>query len=380
MKIHGTDPKLDAPVVQLLPDLSSYDNLQNEGTPMIISLGILARNEAGTIESLFSGLMEQTLLTDAGRLGWIVEVICVPNGCTDQTAKVAERSMAEMCGQLGPAVRGRVEPLAEAGKANAWNRFTHELSSAQASLLVLLDADIRFVERDTLIRLVRLLEEQPDADVSTPMPIKDIASRQHKGLMVRALLTISHVAQAGPNAICGQLYAARAPVLRQVWMPRELLVEDGFLRAMIVTDRFTKQDDPSRIRRDPDATYVFDAYTSLRDLFHHERRLVMGTAMNSYLFGMLWSLGDGVDAGQWIRKRDTEDATWFSTQWASHARAHRWLMPAKAWRHRLDNLRNLPLMQRIRSAPVVVAASLFTLLVHIAANRRLKRQAILEAW
>ena len=95
---------------------------------------------------------------------------------------------------------------------------------------------------------------------------------------------------------------------------------------------------------------------------------------------MLWSLGDGVDAGQWIRQRDTEDATWFATQWASHARAHRWLMPAKAWRHRLDNLRNLPLMQRIRSAPVVVAASLFTLLVHIAANRRLKRQAILEAW
>ena len=120
--------------------------------------------------------MEQTLLTDAGRMGWIVEVICVPNGCTDQTAKVAERSMADMCGQLRPAVRGRVEPRAEAGKANAWNRFTHELSSAQASLLVLLDADIRFVERDALMRLVRLLEEQPDADVSTPMPIKDIAS------------------------------------------------------------------------------------------------------------------------------------------------------------------------------------------------------------
>ena len=45
VKIHGTDPKLNAPVVQLLPDLSSYDNLQNEGTLMIISLGILARNE-----------------------------------------------------------------------------------------------------------------------------------------------------------------------------------------------------------------------------------------------------------------------------------------------------------------------------------------------
>ena len=50
------------------------------------------------------------------------------------------------------AVRGRVEPRAEAGKANAWNRFTYELPSAQASRLCCSSPTSALSSADALMR------------------------------------------------------------------------------------------------------------------------------------------------------------------------------------------------------------------------------------
>ena len=70
------------------------------------------------------------------------EVIIVPNGCTDNTAAIAKQLVDDHRAVWSNRGSAKVVELTAAGKANAWNRFVHELSSPLASVIVLMDADI----------------------------------------------------------------------------------------------------------------------------------------------------------------------------------------------------------------------------------------------
>ncbi len=270
---------------------------------MKICLGVLAHNEETNIAATLGDLIKQDLWRCPEHHPGLLVVV---NGSTDRTADLARQILS------GSGISHEVVELTVAGKANAWNRFVHELSPADADVLILADADIRLPQSDALRRLVQALTEHPEAFAAVDQPVKDIALHTDQGLRGRLSVAASALANSGPISLCGQLYAARATPLRRIFLPEPMLVEDGFIRAMLLTEGFSKPEDIGRLVRAEGVYHIFEAEMRATTVFRHEKRILIGTVSNLLLFDQARALaGDGVAVGDWLRARTQEDPDWF---------------------------------------------------------------------
>jgi glycosyltransferase involved in cell wall biosynthesis len=133
-----------------------------------ISIGILAHNEEPRITKTLETLFVQDVFKK-----YSCEIVIVANGCTDGTAAAARRSTQDHQAVWSTLGSARVEELAVAGKSNAWNHFVHEFSSPQASVLVLMDADIELVKPNTISSMIATLKSNSQAVVCVDRPVKD---------------------------------------------------------------------------------------------------------------------------------------------------------------------------------------------------------------
>ena len=350
---------------------------------MIISIGILAWNEEECIAGTLQSLLEQSLirgLTPGGPVR--VEVIVVPNGCTDTTAEKAALALRAGAETLpGDHFTWRVESVAEPGKVNAWNLYVHRFSRPDADLIFLMDADIRYDHVDTLASMVEALNRHPDASVAVDLPVKHVATKTRKSLLDRISLAVSGMTQAAPGQLTGQLYCARGPLLRRVHMPLGLLVEDGFLKQMLCTDLMRGPCDNNRVVRAPEASHVFEAYTSVKDVFLNQRRQQIGHAVYTYLRDYLRDRVGEQDAGQIIAENNARDPDWFRALIRERvARGGAWVMYPGAFAVRWRRLRNLPPLRALLRLPVATAAFLMDVAVLVAANRRLRGGQLAGVW
>lgn len=350
---------------------------------MIISIGILAWNEEECIGITLRSLLEQSLIRKLSPTGdRRVEVIVVPNGCSDATAERAVAALQQ--GSLSLPEGGlswRVETVAEPGKVNAWNLFVHRFSHPQADYICLMDADILLGHPDTLANMVRALEEDDHAAVAVDLPCKHIATKARKSLADRLSLAVSGMTQAAPGQLTGQLYCARGPVLRRVHMPLGLLVEDGFLKQMLCTDLMRKPCDNSRVVRAPEATHVFEAYTGVKDVFLNQRRQQIGHAVYTYLRDYLRERVGEKDAGQIIAENHACDPDWFRALIRERVQQGGWwVMYPGAFSVRWRRLRALSPWQAVVRLPVALAAFLLDGVVLVAANRRLRSGQLAGVW
>src|SRR3954465_16072161 len=130
---------------------------------IVVSIGILARNEETRLGACLAGLFQQTLFPELEKRGERAEIWCVANACTDDTAAVAERFFHEASATHphAAAFLANAVSVRTPGKINAWNLFVHEISATESHCLILMDADIRLGEAETLWNLFRGLEENP---------------------------------------------------------------------------------------------------------------------------------------------------------------------------------------------------------------------------
>lgn len=279
---------------------------------MRVSIGIFAHNEQGHIGRLLESLTSQDLLKITAERGDFVEIITVANGCRDATAQEAEEASG-FIRLTHPSISTRTELIAESGKSNAWNTYVHRFSDPLADFLIFMDADITLVGASTLRLLVDALAHHPEAKISVDVILKDIAFKRNQSLRDRISLAATELNQAGPAKLAGSLYCGRASVLREIWMPKGLLVEDGFLKAMVATQNFTNSEDPHALIQAQGAAHTFEAVTNLRALFKHEVRLLVGTWMNVVLFAYLRKVGNGgiKTAGALICEWNEKSPDWF---------------------------------------------------------------------
>ena len=350
---------------------------------MIISIGILAWNEESSIGAALQSLLEQTLIRElADHAEDRLEVVVVPNGCSDRTDEKAAEALRTGAATL-PAERfsWRVESLREAGKVNAWNQFVHQFSNQAADYVFLMDADISFTHPDTLKNMVLALIKTPKAEASTDLPQKHILFKSRKTLGDRLSLAIGQITQKAPAQLTGQLYCARGPMLRRIHMPLGLMVEDGFLKHMICTNLFTQKPDNKRIIRAPDASHVFEAYFRTIDIFHNQRRQQIGHCIYTYLRDYIKRFPRGKDAGELIAENNARDPEWFR-----HVIRERvqqggwWVIYPGALGVRFKRLRNLSAGQAVLRFPVAVVAFLMDVVVLVAANRRLRSGQLAGVW
>lgn len=341
-----------------------------------LSIGILAHNESPRLEATLKSLFGQGLFAGTHDC----EVVVVPNGCTDDTAGMARRLLTG----APPSVRmtWAVHEVSKPGKSNAWNLYVHEMARKDADYLFLMDADIRLIEEDTLGNMVDTLEREPEAWVAIDTPIKDIQLKEKKTLGDWLSLKVSGAPP--PDAICGQLYCGRAAFLREVWMPEGLPVEDGFLRAIVDTDNFTGPEGGAgrRIRVAAQATHVFEALTDLRSLLRHEKRLVIGTAINALIFGHLWSnCAPDRPAGTVVAKLNAERPGWVQDLVDERLKSGRWWLPStsETWR-RLAKLRGLSLSKAAAHLPVACVATVLDLIIYTQASVDFQRGRGVGFW
>ncbi|HYF13592.1 MAG TPA: glycosyltransferase [Phycisphaerales bacterium] len=342
---------------------------------MKISIGMLAYNEAQRIDSTIRCVFAQTLLREPPE-GAGVELVIVPNGCKDATAEIARASVARELAALGPGTRvtARVEELPKPGKSNAWNEYVHRLSDQSADLVFLLDSDITFNHERCLRMVLDKLLAHPEAHCAVGRPLKDAAFKEKKSLLDRLSLLASRSSADGPATIAGSMYVVRGPFIRRVWMPAGLLTEDGFIRAMIITDLFTRKDNPSRIVREERASQIFEAVRSPVGVFKHSKRLLVGARINACVYDKLWNLPAGEDAGSYCKRMQDADPDWLKNVVRERTGGRGWwvMQPGLLFK-RLNALKYKPAVRAVLHAPVALAIFPFDLAVLIAANNAVRR-------
>ncbi len=347
---------------------------------MKISAGILAWNEEGSIGAAIASLAGQTLLAkvDGGSVG--LEIVVVPNGCTDGTADAARRALQELQ-QRFPAVRASVHDLPTPGKVNAWNEFVHRLSAPDSDYLLLLDADIELLGADTLWSMVQVLEEQPNVQVATDRPVKHLEREGRSGLLGRLLLGAGAMTQAAPGQLTGQLYCARAALLRRIVLPDGLIVEDGFLKQMICTEGFSHKVDNSLIARAPGAAHVFECYTSVRDVFNHQVRQAIGHTIYTYLRDDLQRPGLERPVFAELARRSRANPEWFrELVKAEVARRGWWVMDTPSLTMRWRRIRFAKGAAKVKFFLVALLALAVDIPVFLISNHRLRTGGLKGIW
>jgi glycosyltransferase involved in cell wall biosynthesis len=346
-----------------------------------ISVGIIAWNEADSIGACLESVFRQSLFSKLHGRKLTCEIICLANGCTDDTSDVAQRSF-DAHGRNHPfknSFTSRLVNLGERGKLNAWNVFVHKLSSPQAQFLCLMDADILVHHPDTLWNMVALLLHHPQAAIAVDRPLKDISFKAHPSVLERISLATSATTQARAAQVTGQLYLIRAVAARNIFMPKDLpACEDGFIKTVICTDFLTRPAFPARIMQADDASHVFEAYSSIGDILKNQKRQMIGQTIvhvlvDKYLQRV--NLSQRPHLGEFISDLERTDPTWLKRLSHEHIRMtrHCWQLFPGILRSRFRPLARMRGIRRALYLPVALIGFFVTLISCWRAFRALKQ-------
>lgn len=346
---------------------------------MKVSLGILAHNEGNVISETIKSLADQDIFFGSLNRLASFQIVVVPNGCSDDTAEKA-RDALTLAG-FPDFVHWKVAELEQAGKTNAWNCFVHEFSEKGVDFFILMDGDISFLNRHTLADLIRTLLDNGAAQISMGHSTKDISLKKAPTIYERFLNATSGT-YSQDLALAGGMYCIRADAARQVYMPVGISGDDGFLRAMIVTRYFTEQDDTSLIVKADGAGHIFEAYTSIPAIIRHQKRLVIGTYMNSVIYSYLWSNSrPGHHAGQIIESLNCESPDWLPRMLSEKVKASGfWVIPMNILFKRLFNFPRYVTRRQYLKTLILFPAFLVDIYVCLLANSALKRGIGVGYW
>lgn len=346
--------------------------------PPLISIGILAYNEEDGLKTTLESLFKQTLFAELEALGEWCEVICVANGCVDDTVAVAaEFFSAASSHPHAAAFECRVEDIKEKGKANAVNHFFHRLSHPEAPYLVLMDADILFCEEKTLHSLYGGLKADLEAWVTVGRIYKDVYFKKEKTLFDRISLSASAMTQAGKAQLSGQLYCIRGGVGRNIYFPKGILGEDGFIKQLVCHDFFTADFREERIKKVEDAAHIFEAYKSVSDILRIQKREMTNQVIYHVLIQAIhrdFSEAERRTMARTLRQKEREDPDWLLKAIDAFIRQTRffWRIHPNALTFRLRRLWSMPVAERFKRLPTALVGTAVQGLACRSAYRSLK--------
>lgn len=347
-------------------------------------MAIFAWNEERAIGRLLESLLQQSLFSHLAERNLKAEIVCVLNGCTDRTAEVATQFF-EGAAQSGPnpgGWAGRVENLTQRGKIHAWNQYVHSLSASGARYLFMMDADILIHPPDTLLNMLRTLEQDAHAAVAVDEPCKDIAFKRDKALADRISLDMSRMTSVADGQLCGQLYCIRAGIARRIYLPKDLpACEDGFIKALVCTEFLAHDIWQSKVKAVAGAAHTFEAYTAPKEILRNQKRQIIGQTVVHILIDKHLALLPAAareDLPATIRMADTEDPFWLKRLIAKHLRTtvFFWRLYPGLLNQRFKHLANLRGSRRWRCIPAACASVVVGFVAAWMAWRSLKRGAI----
>lgn len=345
-----------------------------------VSIAIRAWNEEAVIRRTLENLFRQNIFGELSKRGEYAEVICVPNGCTDCTAEIAQQVFAEQKENhpFAKSFSCRVESIAQAGRNNTWNAYVHEIAHRSAEFLFIMDSDILFNRRETLFNMLSVLLKNSEAQIASDVQIKDIALKKRKSLRDRLSLATTEMTRKIEGQMTGQLYCIRAEIARRIWLPRDLgAPDDGFIKAIVCTNFFTEELNPQRILTAPDASHIFEAYTSPLEILKNQKRQMIGQTtvyllVDKYLNSL--PLEQKTNLATTLQQNDERNPDWLKQLIAEHLRGRRfWQLFPHALTFRFERWRKLKGLQRVTHFPAACAGFLVTMIACFRAHRHFKR-------
>ena len=153
---------------------------------------------------------------------------------------------------------------------------------------------------------------------------------------------------------------------------------------MIVTDSFRSAPDEHKVVRAENASHYYETVTSLRSIFRHELRLVIGTTLNCYLTWdfLLFAVDPkGPGAGRLIEEQVTRDPRWYQNLMANSIQNRgMWVLPRGMLFRRFNGLKEKHGANLLRSLSIGTVGFLLDLPVFVAANRKLKSGRAIGYW
>ncbi|MCT2533341.1 glycosyltransferase [SAR92 clade bacterium H231] len=342
-----------------------------------VAIGLFAHNEQDNILNTLESLATQNIFEDTSHSGLSIALTVVANGCTDNTVAIAREYLGN-----SHIFDGQVVDIAESGKSNAWNKFIHDDINSNADYFFCMDSDIRFGSNTVLSSLLVSLANSPTAYLAVDLALKDTYLKKQKSPYEYLSLFFSQLMKQGSTAVAGSLYCAKAARLRKVTMPKGLPVEDGFLRAMLVTDLFTKQDNNQRVLVVDDVCHYFTPEATLKGLLRHEERLLIGTFINSVIYKYLWAEVNRTDkdAGQLIVENNDQNPNWVENLIKQHREDNKHLIPRHFYFKYWVQWKSLSGFNRVTALPVLSIASVVKYFLLKKIERRLATESGLGYW
>ena len=344
-----------------------------------LTIAVRAWNEESVIRRTLESVFDQSLFEELDRRFEYCEVLCIPNGCTDRTAEIAAEVFAEQQ-KSHPFARAfvcRVAEIREAGRNNTWNTIVHELADRGAQYLYIMDSDILFNRRETLFNMYAALLDNPFAAIASDRAIKDIAFKNHKSLLERLSLATTDMTSTIQGQITGQLYCIRAKVARQLYLPKDLgAPDDGFIKAVVCSDFFQCKVNPDRIVTAANASHIYEAYTSVREMLNNQKRQMIGQTTVHVLVDHLKALPleDKMDLAATLQRKERANPDWVKDLLRDHLRQTRffWRLFPDVMTFRLRRWWRMRGHRRLTHFPAAAAGFIVTLIACWRAHRHFK--------
>jgi glycosyltransferase involved in cell wall biosynthesis len=241
-----------------------------------VVIAVFIHHEESTLDALFEDLCRQTIVTLRPHLHLVL------NGSSDASREIVRRSGSA----LSEGYKVQVHDWEEKGKSRSWRRFVTECSADDDAVVLFLDADIRLTEPTALHQLKTELEKSSGALVVSSRPLKTFPRRTPgvASIVPSLIARLAGSAHDASTAVCGQLYALRVSTAKNIPMPVGLPVEDGYIRAMVLTGNFSMPEDTTRAAQAQSVSHYYASENTLVGVFRHQLRIVVGGGMNSALF------------------------------------------------------------------------------------------------
>jgi len=202
-------------------------------------------------------------------------------------------------------------------------------------------------------------------------------SSRKKSWRDRISLAISDMNRATRGQMTGQLYCIRAEIARRICLPRELGIDDGFIKAIVCTDFFSKDLNPRRIVTAEDASHIYEAYTSVGELLKNQKRQMIGQTIVHVLVEYLKGLPQSqkVNLASTLRHKEEACPDWVARLVAAHLQQVRffWRLFPDAMTFRFKRWWRLRGMKRLACFPATLAGFALTMIACAQAWRHFKR-------
>ncbi|MDD7987228.1 glycosyltransferase family 2 protein [Lentisphaera marina] len=343
---------------------------------MNILIGMLIHNEEDIVAKTLHTLFKQNIFES--KL-YRIELIIVANACSDNSAAICRNELKNFSlntEQFTYQVIEKDEP----GKIPAWNDLIHQYSSNNEKYIIMMDGDILIQQDNNFETLIQSLENDQHALISTDLPIKDIHYDQSNHFLKKFSLGFSKITRKGEGQLCGQLYCARSSFLRQVIIPKEILIDDTYIKFMACTDGLLKAVDNSRIINHHSVTHVFEAYTGAKNYFNNQVRQTVGFSMWRIFKTIIKNENSNKSALEIIREKFEVNPQWLQTKINAYLDERNWYIYEGALSVRFKRLKRLKTLGKIKMFIPSVAAWLIDLPVILISNSKIKNARLEKLW